>query len=327
MEMKLNKKFWKNKNVLVTGFEGFLGSALVKRLVLSGANIIGLDIRVGRKETVLTNDDYDAIQVIKGSVTNYELLRGILKKSDIDIIFHLAAEAIVGECLQEPLKSFSTNIQGTWNILEAARLSVKEIMVIVASSDKAYGIHKELPYKENFALKGRYPYDVSKSCADLISTAYFNSYNLPLCIIRCGNIYGPGDFNLSRIVPDAMISAQENKTLLIRSNGKFMRDYIYIEDVVNGYMLAAEKMKKKKLCGESFNFSGEKPMSVLQVVKAIYKIAGKKLKYKILDQADYEIERQYLCSEKAGRLLGWKAGYTFESGLKGAFGWYRNIIK
>lgn len=310
--------------MLITGFEGFLGSALTKRLILAGANIIGLDIKKRREgKTALTNDDYNMIRVIKGSVTDYRLLQNILKKSDTDIIFHFAAEAIVEECLRKPAGSFLTNIQGTWNILEAARLSRKKIIVIVASSDKAYGSQKKLPYKETSALSGRHPYDVSKSCADLISCAYFKTYNLPVCVVRCGNIYGPGDFHFSRIVPDTMMNVLENKVLLIRSDGKFTRDYIYIDDAVNGYILLAEKMKKQKLYGEAFNLSNESPVSVLQLVKTISKIAGKKLKYKILNRADYEIKHQYLCAKKVKSAIGWKAERTLESGLKETFEWYR----
>lgn len=322
----MDKQFWNRKNVLITGYEGFLGSWLTKVLLTTNANIFGLDIKTHRKETILKPEDLSRIQVIEGSVESYTLVYKILKINKIDIVFHLGAKALVGECLKYPLKAFSTNIRGTWNILECCRLLKTIQAVVIASSDKAYGESKKLPYYEDFPLRGNHPYDVSKSCADLLASAYAHTYNLPVAIVRCGNIYGPGDFNFSRIVPDTMKCIFSDKTLFIRSDGTFVRDYIYVLDVVYGYILLAEKMQDLNLKGESFNFSNEKPVSVLNLVKKIYKICGYKPNYKILNETRYEIKNQYLSSRKARRVLNWRPEYSLEKGLRKTVEWYKNYF-
>ncbi len=318
----MNKKFWINKRVLITGFEGFLGSNLTKAMLSSGAKIFGLDIKINRKDTILTAPDYRKISVIKGSVANYKLLEDIIRKNRVNIIFHLAAEAIVGKCHSNPLCAFSSNIEGTWNVLEASRNSRMIQAIIIASSDKAYGDHKKLPYKEDAPLLGNHPYDVSKSCADLIAHAYFHTYGLPVAVTRCGNIYGPGDFDLSRIVPDTIRCAATGKTLLIRSDGKFIRDYVYVDDIVNGYIVLAEKIKKLGLAGEAFNFSDGNPITVVELVNRIFKISGKNPNYKILNKAKYEIKQQYLAADKARQILGWRTKYNLEKGLRQTVEWF-----
>ena len=324
--VKMTTKFWKNKKVLITGYEGFLGSNLTRRLLRYGAKVTGMDIRTNRRHTILERSDLKKIKVMKGSIENYKLINDILRRDKIEVIFHLAAQAIVGKSLKYPCRTFSTNIKGTWNILEAARDNSRIESIVVASSDKAYGIHSDLPYKENAPLAGSYPYDVSKSCADLLAHTYANTYNLPVCITRCGNIFGPGDFNLSRIVPDTVKSALQDKTLSVRSNGKFTRDYIYVEDVVDGYLVLAEKMKKLDIVGEAFNFSNEHPLSVLDLVSTIYKLAKKGPDYKVLNIAKCEIEHQYLTAAKAKRVLGWKAKHTLRRGLQQTIAWYKEYL-
>ncbi len=320
------KQFWKGKNVLITGYEGFLGSHLTKTLLDCGAKIIGLDILTKRKNTILSAKDLSAIKIIKGDVANFSLLKRTVKENKIAFVFHLAASSLVSDCLDNPLRGFSTNIKGTWNILEACR-GVKTVeAVVIASSDKAYGCHKKLPYKETAALAGIHPYDVSKSCADLIAYTYYHTYNLPVSVTRCGNIFGPGDFNFSRLIPDLMRSIVKNKTFLIRSDGKFTRDYVYVDDIVNGYLVLAEKFKRLNLAGQAFNYSDENPLSVLEIVKLIYKVSGRKPRYKILDQAKYEIKHQYLSSKKAYRILGWKPKTKLKEGLKKTFEWYKDYL-
>lgn len=323
----MNKKFWKNKNVLITGHEGFLGSNMTNTMVGLGANVVGLDVKVKRKDTLFSKDDYKKFVTIKGSVADYKLVQAILKKYKINVVFHIGAEAIVGECNKDPLKAFSANIEGTWKLLEACRQYGNVEAIVVASSDKAYGSHKKLPYKEDSSLIGNHPYDVSKSCADLIAYTYFNTYNLPVSVTRCGNIYGPGDFNMSRIVPDAIKCAVFNKTLNIRSDGKFTRDYVYVSDIVNGYIMIAEQMQSKKLAGEAFNFSDENPITVIDFVKKISQAADIKPDYVILNQAKYEIKHQYLASGKARKILGWKPEYKLEEGLKETIKWYKSYYK
>ncbi len=317
----MRNNFWKNKNVLVTGYEGFLGSHLTGALLQYKANIFGLDILTHRRNTIL-NQDFDKINIIKASVENLELVSRIIKQNKIEFVFHLAATSIVGEALLNPLGAFSTNIGGTWNVLEACRNSKLIKAVIIASSDKAYGSQSKLPYRENSPLCGTHPYDVSKSCADLLAYTYFHTYGLPVCITRCGNIFGPGDFNFSRIVPDTIRSIARDETLVIRSDGKFIRDYIFVEDIVNGYLLLAQNLKKLNLCGEAFNFSNEKPLTVIALVKRIYKLLGKKENYKILNLAKFEIRRQYLDSAKARRMLNWKPAVALDEGLRRTIAWY-----
>jgi len=323
----MNKMFWKKKNILITGYEGFLGSNLTRALLGSGAKIVGLDIKVHRKETILAYEDYVKMTVVKGSVTDYGLLSDILKRYNINIIFHLAAEAIVGESWKAPIKTFKTNITGTWNVLESSRQERAIEAIIVASSDKAYGAHKKLPYREDTPLQGSHPYDVSKSCLDLIAHAYAHTYGLPVAITRCGNIYGPGEFNFSRIVPDSIRCALTGKTLFIRSNGKFTRDYIFVDDIVDGYIFLAERLQALNLIGEAFNFSNEKPLSVMELVKEIFRIAHSKPNYRILNEAKYEIKDQYLSSKKARKIIGWKPRYSLEKGLEKTIKWYLSNLK
>jgi CDP-glucose 4,6-dehydratase len=323
-----NKKFWQNKRVLVTGFEGFLGSHLTKAMLEAKAKVIGLDIKIFRKETILGPQDYKKIAVYKGSVTNRNLVRDILGKHSVDIIFHLAAEAIVGRSQKNPLKAFASNIAGTWEVLESARRQGNLMAIIVASSDKAYGRHKKLPYREDAPLIADHPYDVSKSCADLIANTYFHTYGLPVAITRCGNIYGPGDFNFSRLIPDALRCLALNKQLKIRSDGNFVRDYVYVDDIVAGYIRITELIGKHKLTGEAFNLSDENPLSVIELLKEIEKNnPGKsKLNYKIMNTAKYEIKEQYLSSAKARRILSWKPAFSLGAGLKQTVKWYREYF-
>jgi len=322
----MGNRFWKDKRVLITGYEGFLGSHLTSALLRYGAKIWGLDIKTHRKETILSKDDLDKIKIFKGSVENFSVISKIINENKIEFIFHLAAKSLVGDCLKKPIKAFSTNIKGTWNILEASRNNTTIKAIVIASSDKAYGSHKELPYKEDTPLLGSHPYDVSKSCSDLIAHTYFHTYGLPVAITRCGNIYGPGDFNFSRIVPDAIRCALSGKMLLIRSDGKFTRDYVFVDDIVDGYILLAEELQELKLGGEAFNFSNENPISVKKLVEKIYKIANKNPNYQVINQAKYEIKHQYLSSAKARKILGWEPKFNLDESLKITIDWYKNYF-
>lgn len=319
------KNFWKNKLVLITGHEGFLGSNMAKILLGRRARIIGVDKVKNRPGTMLEGLRKDII-CIKGDISDLKLVERTVDKYKPQVIFHIAAEAIVGEVNRNPVKAFKSNIEGTWNILEASRGKKFIEAIVAASSDKAYGSHKSLPYEEDAVLKGDHPYDVSKSCADLICYAYWNTYKAPVCVTRCGNIYGPGDFHFSRIVPDAIRCAIKGRVLPIRSDGKFTRDYVYVEDIVNGYMVLAEKMKKLKLYGEAFNFSYENPITVIEMANKIYKLTGRNPDYKILNEAKYEIKHQFLCSLKARKVLDWKPKYTLDEGLKKTIEWYEKKL-
>ena len=322
----MNKRSWDHKNVLITGFEGFLGSNLTKALLTTKAKVIGLDLKTRRRETIFSKADHQKIAVYRGSVANFKLVQRILRDHSVDVIFHLAAEAIVEVSRHNPLAAFESNIKGTWTVLEAVRQYKKTEALIVASSDKAYGSHKKLPYKEDAPLIGDHPYDVSKSCADLIAYTYFHTYGLPVAVTRCGNIYGPGDFNFSRVVPDAIRCAILDKEFLIRSDGKFTRDYIFIDDIIEGYLKIGETLKSLRLAGQAFNFSNESPLTVIDLVKKIYRLTGSKPAYRIRNQAQFEIKHQYLSSRKAAKVLGWKSKYNIVEGLTQTIKWYKNYL-
>lgn len=321
------KGYWKDRRVLVTGYEGFLGSNLTRRLLAYGSKVFGMDIRVLRKETIFSGDDYKKINIVKGDVKNYRLVRETIGKNKIEVIFHLAAEAIVGKALLDPVRSFYTNITGTWNILEASRVLEGVESIVLASSDKAYGTHKVLPYTERSALRADNPYDVSKSCGDLIATAYNHTYGVPVAVTRCGNIFGPGDFNFSRIVPEALRCAILGRQLSIRSDGRFIRDYIFVDDVVDGYIALAGTMRRLDIGGEAFNLSSGVPVTVIDLVNEIYRLAGAKADYKILNRAKHEIRRQYLDSKKAKKVLGWKPAFGLKEALSRTITWYESFLK
>lgn len=321
----MNSSFWYKKKVLITGYEGFLGSNLTRTLLKGGARIWGLDIKTFRKETILSKKELNKIKVIKGSVADLELVSDIIKKNRVEVVFHLAASALVGDCLKNPVETFTTNIEGTWNILESCRNNKHVEAVVIASSDKAYGSAKKLPYRENTPLAGENPYDVSKSCADLVAYTYYHAYGMPVAVTRCGNIFGPGDFNFSRIIPETIRCANSNEKLMIRSDGKFTRDYVYVEDIVNGYIMLAEQLRKKNLSGEAFNFSDENPVTVMKLVRNIYELMGKKPDYKVLNEARYEIKDQYLDSTKARKILGWKPKNGLTKGLIKTINWHKSI--
>ncbi|MBI1789945.1 MAG: GDP-mannose 4,6-dehydratase, partial [Acidobacteria bacterium] len=241
--------------------------------------------------------------------------------------FHLGAQTIVGTASRSALSTFETNVRGTWNILEAAKACSRLVQrVLVASSDKAYGAHDQLPYGEDMPLQGRFPYDVSKSCADLISLSYFHTYRLPVAITRCGNLYGSGDLNFNRLIPGTIRSALRDERPVIRSDGKFIRDYFYVRDAVEAYLQLAERLPEEPFQGQAFNFGTETPISVLDLVQAILRLMGKTaLEPVILNQASHEIPRQYLDCSKARRMMGWQPRYSLEDGLREAIEWYTQV--
>ncbi len=315
--------FWKDRNVFITGCTGLLGSWLTKCLSESGANVIGLIRDLVPQSNLNRSGFNNQIIIVRGDVEDYCLLERTLNEYEIDAVFHLAAQTIVTIANRNPLSTFRTNIEGTWNILEACRRSPLVKRVVVASSDKAYGDQEKLPYDEVTPLEGRHPYDVSKSCADLICRSYFETYDLPVCVTRCGNFYGGGDLNFNRIVPGTIRSLINNKRPVIRSDGTFLRDYFYIEDGTKSYMLLAEKMEDKKIHGEAFNFSTEHPLTVLKIVEKIILAMGSDLEPDIRNQATNEIRDQYLSARKARALLNWQPTFSLEEGLKRTIDWYK----
>lgn len=319
--------FWNGKNVFVTGCTGLLGSYLVKELIDQGANVTGLVRDQVPRSNLYQGSQFEKMNVVQGALENMQTIERALGEYEIDTVFHLAAQAIVGVANRHPVSTFEANILGTWNVLEACRRQPLIKRVIVASSDKAYGDQEQLPYDEDMPLNGKHPYDVSKSCADLISHTYYNTYGLPVCITRCGNLYGGGDLNFNRIIPQTIQLVLEGKAPEIRSDGTFIRDYFYIEDAVKAYLLLAEKMEEKGLAGEAFNFSNEIQLTVLELVDKILKAMGSELKPRILNQGTHEIKHQYLSAEKARKLLDWKPDYSIDEGLEKTIEWYREFFQ
>lgn len=324
-----NRSLWESRPTLVTGGTGFIGSWIVKKLLDLGAQVVVLDLKSYSPilDSLLAAKKKN-LKLIQGDVCNQVLIKQILREYKIKTIFHLAAQAIVGTALKNPRKTLKTNICGTWNVLEACRLLKEAQQIVVASSDKAYGSHKHLPYAESAPLRGTAPYDVSKSSADLITQMYCKTYHLPICITRCGNTFGGGDLHFSRLIPDAIRSAFYNQTFIIRSDGKYTRDYVYVEDIARGYLLLAELMGPKKLAGQAFNLGINDPRQAIDVVKLILHLMKKdNLRPKILNEAKYEIKKQYLSSEKAKKILGWQPKYSLEEGLKKTIFWYKGFLK
>ena len=323
-----NTSFWQDRPVLVTGSTGLLGGWLVKRLISSGADIVCLIRDWVPQSEIVHARLLEQIKVVRGDIFDRALLERILGEYEIETVFHLAAQTIVSIANRNPVSTFQTNIGGTWSILEACRRSPKINSIIIASSDKAYGDQEVLPYDETTPLQGRHPYDVSKSCADLIAQSYYETYKLPVAITRCGNFFGGGDLNWNRIVPGTIRSIIRNKRPEIRSDGQFIRDYFYIEDGAAAYTLLAEKIAcNPKLHGHAFNFSTETPVSVLEIVERIIALMRSKLKPIIRNEANNEIREQYLSSLKARKLLKWKPLFSLDEGLKRTISWYRDFIK
>ncbi len=320
--------FWQDRPTLVTGATGLLGGWLVPRLVDAGANVICLVRDWVPQSQLLCPSIYDHITAVRGDICDQALLERILGEYEIDTVFHLAAQTIVTIANRNPISTFESNIKGTWSLLEASRRSPAVKQIVLASSDKAYGAHDTLPYSETTPLQGRHPYDVSKSCTDLIAQTYAQTYKLPICITRCGNFYGGGDLNWNRIIPGTIRSVLRGERPIIRSDGSFIRDYFYAEDGAAAYMLLAEAMTEQTgIQGEAFNFSNEVQITVHELVRQILTIMESPLKADILKEADNEIKHQYLSAEKARRILGWTPLFNIESGLRKTISWYRDYFK
>jgi len=320
---------WADRNVFVTGCTGLLGSWIVESLVQSGANVVALVRDTVPNSRLVTTGTINKINVVHGQVEDYSILERTLNEYQVQSVFHLAAQTIVGIANQSPLSTFEANIRGTWNLLEACRCTDWVTEVVVASSDKAYGASEELPYGEDTPLVGRHPYDVSKSCADLLAQAYASTYKLPVCVTRFGNLFGPGDFNFNRLIPGTIRSIVRNEAPVIRSNGEFSRDYIYVEDAARAYMLLAEKMAADpQLHGNAFNFSYGSPLTAKEVVdKILIQMDRNDLEPTILNAAPNEIPHQYLSPLKANEMLGWQADFNFEKGLAKTIPWYQECLK
>jgi CDP-glucose 4,6-dehydratase len=326
--LELNTLFWIDRPVLVTGATGLVGGWLVKRLKEARADVVCL-VRDWVPESELVNSRLiEQVKVVRGDVRDQALLERVLGEYEIDTAIHLAAQTIVGIANRNPISTFETNIQGTWALLEACRRSPAVKQIVVASSDKAYGDQDRLPYDENTPLQGRHPYDVSKSCADLMAGAYSETYDLPVAITRCGNFYGGGDLNWNRIVPGTIRSVYRGERPLIRSDGTYVRDYFYVEDGAAAYMLLAEQLAERpELRGEAFNFSNEGQITVLEIVRQVLILMDSPLTPDIRNEASKEIRHQYLSAAKARQVLGWNPLFDLKEGLRQTIDWYQRFFE
>ena len=319
--------FWQNRNVFVTGASGFLGSWVTSELNKRGANVVGLvrDVSKTGKDSLIPGAGLNF--TVFGALEDLPLLTRAINEYEIDTVLHLGAQPIVGIANRNPVSTFEANIRGSWNLLEACRQVSTVKRIVVASSDKAYGEQPRLPYDEGMPLQGMHPYDVSKSCTDLISQTYHNTYGTPVCITRCGNFFGGGDLNFSRIVPGTIRSVAEGKRPVIRSDGTLIRDYVYVRDVALFYLHLAEAMENKEIHGHAFNYSTESQLTVLDITKLILKLMKSDLQPDVLNEAKGEIPHQYLSSAKARDMLRWSSHITIEEGLKETIDWYLNYFR
>jgi CDP-glucose 4,6-dehydratase len=320
--------FWRDRPTFVTGGTGLVGGWLVRRLVDAGASVVCLVRDWVPQSTLLRGNLLASVSLVRGDVCDQGLLERALGEYEVDTVIHLAAQTIVPIANRNPVSTFETNIGGSWSLLEACRRTPTIKQIIVASSDKAYGASEQLPYDERTPLLGRFPYDVSKSCGDMIAQSYAITYDLPVAITRCGNFYGGGDLNWNRIVPGTVRSVLRGERPVIRSDGKFIRDYFYVEDGAAAYMLLAERLaERRELQGQGFNFSNELQISVCELTQRILELMGSTLEPIVLNQASNEIRRQYLSAEKARRELEWAPLFSLDEGLRRTVSWYADFLE
>jgi CDP-glucose 4,6-dehydratase len=320
--------FWRDRAVFVTGATGLLGGWLTKHLLDQGATVTALVRDWVPASELLRTGLAGRVNIVRGGLSRPHLLERVLGEYEVEIVFHLAAQAIVGIANRNPLSTFESNVRGTWNLLEACRRSAMVKSIVLASSDKAYGDQERLPYTEAMPLQGRHPYDVSKSCADLIAQSYAHTFGLPLSITRCGNFYGGGDLNWNRVVPGTIRSVLRGERPIIRSDGEYVRDYFYVEDGAAASMLLAERLAcNPALRGQAFNFSYENQISVIDFVSLILRKMGSDLKPEVQNQVSNEIRYQYLSAEHARRLLNWVPQFTLDEGLERTVAWYREALQ
>lgn len=325
-ELTGEERFWAGKQVLVTGATGMVGSWLCRRLVDIDASVVAIIRDADPQSELLRSGTVDRLSVVSGSLDDFSTVERAVNEHRPDTIIHLGAQTIVGTALRSPLPTLHTNLMGTTHVLEAARVhSVPR--VVIASSDKAYGAQMVLPYTEDTPLAGKHPYEVSKSAGDLVALGYHATYGTPVAIARCGNIFGGGDLNWSRIVPGAIRALMRGERLAIRSDGTFLRDYIFVDDVVRAYLLLAQAITALGAAGEAFNFSNEQPISVLAMYDAVVEaMAVERIEPVVLNEAAAEIRDQYLDSSKARTHLSWNARFSLGEGLSSTVEWYRALL-
>jgi CDP-glucose 4,6-dehydratase len=321
---------WRGRTAFVTGISGFVGAWVAATLLDMGAKVVGIVRNKCNDTHSVTSLELLGLdrraQLVEGSITEYSMIERTLAEYEVDTVFHLAAETIVGLASRSPLSFFESNIEGTWNVLEAVRTSKWVERVVIASSDKAYGDQEELPYTEAAMLNGLYPYDASKACTDVLARTYAYTYDLPIVVTRCANIYGGADLNWSRLVPGTIRSILQNENPVLRSDGTSERDYIYVDDAVNAYLQAGEHAARADVRGKAFNFGSGIPVSARLMVETLLETAGRTdLVPDIRGQGKPpgEIDRQYLDSQEANKRLGWEPKVNLTSGLQQTIEWFK----
>ena len=312
----------------VTGATGMVGSALVRRLVETDVDVVVLVLDPDPRSELYRSGHIAHTTVVNGALEDLSALERALAVHAPDAVYHLGAQTIVGAARRSPLTTLEANVRGTWNLLEAARRIPTAAAVVVASSDKAYGAVDDLPYTETMALAGDEPYEVSKAAADLVSQMYARTYGVPVAIARCGNIYGPGDLNWSRIVPGTIRSLLRDEQPILRSDGTFVRDYLHVDDVVDAYLTLGDALAAQTVAsGEGWNFSDESPRTVREMYDAVCVAAGRTgTEPNVLGEAPGEIHDQWLSAAKARNELGWKPQVQLDAGLATTVEWYRSYL-
>ena len=324
----MSTEFWLERPTLVTGATGLVGGWLVEALLDRRAAVVCL-VRDQVPSSRLFSAGLAArATLVSGDVRHHATLERLLGEYEIDTVFHLAAQTIVGVANSGPLATLETNVAGTWTLLEACRRSPSVRQIVTASSDKAYGDHGSTTYDECAPLQGRFPYDVSKACADLITQGYAATYGLPVAITRCANFFGGGDLNWSRLIPGTIRSLHRDQRPVIRSDGQAVRDYLYVEDGVVAYLLLAERLASQpELYGQAFNFSYGRSLTALEMVARITDLMGSTLTPEVKRVATGEIPAQRLSARKARETLGWQPRHALEEGLSRTIAWYRAFLQ
>lgn len=317
---------WSAHRVFVTGATGLLGSWVVTELQARGAQVVALVRDSVPHSHLWSAAELDHLMVVHGALEDFATVSRAINEYEVDTVFHLGAQTIVPIANRNPLSTFESNIRGSYNVLEACRLNPGVRAVVVASSDKAYGEHKVLPYTEDAPLLARHPYDASKACTDILSLSHAATFGLPVCVTRCGNLYGPGDLNWNRLIPGTIRSVLRGESPVVRSDGSLIRDYFFVRDGALAYIHLAQRMFEQGITGEAFNFSSEIQLTVLELVSRIVKVMGSNLEPVVLGEGAGEIRHQYLSAEKARTILGWMPEHTLEEGLATTIDWYRKQL-
>jgi CDP-glucose 4,6-dehydratase len=316
---------WADTRVLFTGAQGFIGSWVAERLLDEGAEVLVLDRPAAELSRFRLRGLDERCTPVSADLQELDSLSRVVEDHGVQAVFHLAAATIVGSTASKPLSTYEVNIRGTWNLLEACRLAAEPpARIVVASTDKAYGTHEDLPYREDSALQPRFPYDTSKACADMIARSYAHAFGLPVAVTRFGNVFGGGDANFSRLIPGTIRALLAGERPEIRSDGKMERDFLYAEDAVTAYLAVAGSLDRPELHGRAWNASIGRPVSVLEVVKRLMAIAGRE------DEPDVrgagtphgEISRQWLDCSAISEHLHWTPAWDLEQGLETTYRWY-----